>query len=363
MLYLNPAGLSPFHPDVQREVTKTLDTFGRELYSESGVQLYRETIQQARTTIAGWLELEDTQHLAFVSNTTTACSLTLSRIHWKAGDTLITTTHENSTILHEIDTLQNRGVRILSLDPDATTGFLPALERTLNEHSVRAVVISHVSHLDGRIFPLASIQALARTHRALFIVDGAQAVGQIPVSFRHLHSDAYFFPGHKWCAGPMGTGALILSEEFVKECANPIGTKASHKPDQQDWMGFELGTHNIGLIAGFAKACSMKHQEALQSPALDTIRKEWKTCLQRYQGVKILEWEGPHAPGILSMVCLEETTGQLLQGSASTHGLAWKTFAHPSYPSKLSIRISWATTTPPNDMREALACFSTPKNG
>ncbi|MGD9850837.1 MAG: aminotransferase class V-fold PLP-dependent enzyme [Nitrospirales bacterium] len=362
MLYLNPAGLSPFHPDVQREVTKTLDIFSRELYSESGIKLYREILEQSRRTIASWLELEESQQIAFVPNTTTACSLTLSRIHWKSGDILLTTTHENSTILHEIDALQNRGVRILSLDPDATIGFLPALERTLNEHIVRAIVISHVSHLDGRIFPLASIQALARTHRALFIVDGAQAVGQIPVSFRHLQTDTYFFPGHKWCAGPMGTGALILSEEFVKALAEPNKTKEHPTPDPQDGTSFELGTQNIGLIAGFAKACSMKHQEGLQNPALDKIREKWKTCLQRYQGMKILEWEGPHAPGILSMVCLEEKTGKFMQAAASAHSLAWKTFAHPSYPSKLSIRISWSTTTPPIDIHKAFACFSSSKN-
>ncbi len=362
MLYLNPAGLSPFHPDVEREVTNSLQTFGRLLYSEAGVKLYRETFEQARETLASWLELKDAQRLAFVSNTTTACSLTLSRIDWKPGDTLLTTTHENATILHEIDTLRNRGVKVISLDPDATPGFLPALEQTLNKHPVRAIVISHVSHLDGRIFPLLTIQALARTHQALFIVDGAQAVGHIPVSFRHLQTDAYFFPGHKWCAGPMGTGALILSKEFVRAFARPNETQDPHKPDQPDWTGFELGTQNIGLIAGLAKACSLKHQEGLQSPVLDSIREEWKTCLRRYQGVRLLEWDAPHAPGILSLLCLDETTKQFMQTAASTHDLAWKTFFHPSYPSQLSIRISWATTTPPVDIREALACFLSPEN-
>ncbi|MGE0473797.1 MAG: aminotransferase class V-fold PLP-dependent enzyme [Nitrospirales bacterium] len=344
-------------------MTRTLETFSRVLYSEAGVKLYRETIQQARETIASWLELQDAQRLAFVSNTTTACSLTLARINWNPGDTLLTTTHENSTILHEIDTLRNRGIRVLSLDPDATTGFLPALEQILNEHTVRAIVISHVSHLDGRIFPLATIQALARTHRALFLVDGAQAVGHIPISFRQLDVDAYFFPGHKWCAGPMGTGALILNEDFVRAFGTPVETHDQHEPDQPDWTSFELGTQNIGLIAGFAKACSMKHQEGSHNPALDQIREEWKTCLQRYHGVKILEWDGPHASGILSMVCLDDTTGQLMQAMASTHFLAWKTFSHPSYPSKLSIRISWATTTSQTDIRQALACFSSPKHG
>mgnify|MGYP002623861259 CR=1 FL=1 len=363
MLYLNPAGLSPFHPDIQKEVSRTLAAFSRVLYSEAGVKLYRETFQQARETIARWLELTDPQRLAFVSNTTTACSLILSRINWKTGDTVLTTTHENATILYEIDSLRTRGVQVLSLDPDAAPGFLPAFEHLLNKHSVRAIVISHVSHLDGRIFPLPAIQALARTHRVLFMVDGAQAVGHIPVSFRQLQPDAYFFPGHKWCAGPMGTGALILGKEFVRTFANPDETQDLRKPDQPGWMGFELGTHNIGLIAGLAKACSLKHQEGLQSPVLDSIREEWKTCLKRYEGVRILEWDGPQAPGILSFHRLDETTAQVMQTTAVPQELPCNTFSNPSEPSKLSIRLSWAPATPLSDIRQALACFSSPENG
>jgi len=360
MIYLNPAGLSPFHPEVQQEISRELDMFSRLLYSESGIQHYRQTLQRCRRTIANWLALNDEQRLAFLPNATTACCLVLSRIDWKPGDVLLTTTHENSTIIHEIEKLDNRGVSIISLDPDSHTGFLATLERSLNEHLVRAIVISHVSHLDGRIFPITTLQDLAQSHQALLIVDGAQAVGHIPVSFQQIRPDAYFFPGHKWCAGPMGTGAVILSEELGRMISSVRTTKGGQENKQPYWVPFELGTQNIGLIAGLAKACDMKRQEGMNGQILDKIREEWKVCLGHYPGIRIVEWEGPHAPGILSFTCRDEKTEQFIQTVSSTHSLAWKTFTHPSYPSRLSIRVSWTTDMPKAELRSALAFLHTP---
>ena len=210
MIYLNVAGFSPFKQDVQQEVTTTLEQFSRLLYSDEGIHYYRESLQHCRKDLAQWLQVEDAQRIAFVPNATTASWLVLSRIHWKSGDQVLTTTHENSTVLKEILALQTRGVHVHTLDPSSPAELEFAIEQLLQSTHVRAIVISHVSHIDGRIFPVERLYQLTQNYQALLIVDGAQAVGHIPVSFHDWQPDAYFFPGHKWCAGPMGTGALIL---------------------------------------------------------------------------------------------------------------------------------------------------------
>jgi len=357
MTYLNPAGLSPFHPEVQQEVTQTLAAFGQLLYSDAGIQYYREKLQHCRQIIAAWLRIPHEQQIAFMPNATTACSLSLSRIQWKKGDVLLTTTHENATILHEIEHLKAYGVRIISLDPDAPIGFFPALEAILQKSTIRAIIISHVSHLDGRIFPLAPLHRLAQSHHALLIVDGAQAAGHISIAFEQGPPHAYFFPGHKWCAGPMGTGVLIMGDHH-RNSRNRSAIGKDQQESQPYWADFELGTQNIGLIAGLAKACDMKHQED-NSQFRDDIREEWKTCLRQHPGIRILEWEGAHAPGILSFVCLDSQTERFMRMTASTHSLAWKTFTHPSFPSFLSIRISWTASTPKAELGAALALLST----
>ena len=345
MIYLNVAGLSPFNQDVQQEVTTTLAQFSQLLYSDEGLHYYRETLQRCRKVLAQWLQVEDAHRVAFVPNATTASWLILSRIHWKSGDQVLTTTHENSTVLKEIMALQPRGVHVHTLNPSSPAELEIEIEQLLKSRQVRAIVISHVSHIDGRIFPIERIYQLTQNYHAFLIVDGAQAVGHIPVSFHDWQPDAYFFPGHKWCTGPMGTGALILAKSFAERYEK-------EETNQPIWADFELGTKNIGLIAGFAKACTIKQQEGLKIATLESIRKEVRRTLSEVSGLKFLEWEGPHSPGIISFTCLDKQTESCFQSNA--HAVAWKTFSLPKDLNRTGIRVSWSSDIPKKDIEVAL---------
>lgn len=345
MIYFNVAGLSPFNQEVQREVTTTLEQFSRLLYSDEGIRYYRETLQRCRYELANWLGVQDENSVAFVPNATTASSLVLSRIAWKSEDQILTTTHENSTVLKEILALQSRGVVVRTLDPSSPQELKIQIERHLKSSQVRAIVMSHVSHIDGRIFPIAQLAKVARTHQAVCIIDGAQAVGHIPVSFQEWQPDAYFFPGHKWCGGPMGTGALILGKQFTnrKERTPPL------------WEDFELGTQNLGLIAGLAKACLIKQREGIQTTRLEEIREKIRQVLSTGFQFRIIEWDGPHGPGILSFTDKEKKPKGLLPPKVPE--LSWKTFALPNQNDQTGIRLSWSADTPQTDIEKLLTVF------
>ena len=351
MIYLNVAGLSPFNQAVQQEVATTLEQFSRLLYSEEGIHYYRETVQRCRQDLAQWLQVDNAERIAFVPNATTASWLVLSRLHWKPGDHVLTTTHENSTVLKEVLGLQTHGVQVHTLDPKSPTELETEIEQLLVSTQVRAIVISHVSHIDGRIFPLERIYQLTQKYRALLIVDGAQAVGQIPITFQNWQPDGYFFPGHKWCAGPMGTGALILGEDFSE--LDGIPKSEGNNDSEPHWANFELGTQNIGLIAGFAKACTIKNQEGPRTEALERFREEARQALARISGLKILEWGGPHSPGILSFVCFDRQTEARLHSEFPT--VVWKTFPLPRNPERTGIRMSWSADTTKTDRESVLS--------
>ena len=345
MIYLNVAGLSPFKQAVQQEVTATFEQFSRLLYSDEGIHYYRKTVQCCRQQLAQWLQVEDAQNIAFVPNATTASWLVLSRINWKPGDQVLTTTHENSTVLREILALQTHGVHVHTLDSNSPNELEAEIEHLLVSTQVRAIVISHVSHIDGRIFPIERIYQLTQNHRALLIVDGAQAVGHIPVSFHDWQPDAYFFPGHKWCGGPMGTGALILGQHFLQQKvpATPNQKWDVHPP----WIEFELGTQNIGLLAGLAKACNLKNQEGLKTTTLETMRQEIRLGLSKISALQSLEWDGPHTSGILSFTTRDpSTTPALLKAAQSSNPIIWKAFPLPTNTQHTGIRLSWGPEIP-----------------
>jgi len=355
MIYLNVAGLSPFNQAVQKEVSATLEQFSRLLYSDEGIQHYRQTLQRCRQNLAQWLQVEDAQRIAFVPNATTASSLVLSRIHWKSEDHVLTTTHENSTVLKEILALQPQGVQIHRLDHSSPAEFEAEIEQLLKTTHVRAIVISHVSHIDGRMFPIERLYQLTQKYHALLIVDGAQAVGHIPVDFQDWQPDAYFFPGHKWCAGPMGTGALILGDGWGKTIGRPDQREDFRDDSQPWWTRFELGTQNIGLVAGFAKACTLKKQEGLKTAVMEKIREAVRKELSNVPELRILEWDGPHSPGILSLTSqVKQTEGPL---QSESHEISWKTFQLPNNQDQSGIRLSWSSATSQSDIESLLTFF------
>ncbi|NKB81448.1 MAG: aminotransferase class V-fold PLP-dependent enzyme [Nitrospirales bacterium] len=360
MRYLNSAALCAPHPDAEREVASTLREFQQYLYSEAGIRWYVEKAQTCREHVARLLHVSDPSRIAFVPNASTANHLVLASLPWTTDDHVITCTHENPSILRSLQALTARGVHLHTVAPTSSETLMRDIEQLLALHTIKAIVLSHVSHVDGRIFPILEIGELAHAHDVLFIVDGAQAVGHIPVDLRQWTGDIYFFTGHKWCQGPLGTGALVMHEHFLQ----------LHPTFGMEWLeqakpraaAFEIGTHNIGLIAGLAKACEIKYAEGLPSPHLVKLREQAMSQLTQHPALSIQEWEGPHAPGILTFQCRQPNTHQALISEASRWMIVFKIFTdYPEGETPL-IRLSWAGKTSESDLAFALkkiqACLS-----
>ncbi|MGH2464834.1 MAG: aminotransferase class V-fold PLP-dependent enzyme, partial [Candidatus Limnocylindrales bacterium] len=128
----------------------------------------------------------------------------------------------------------------------------------------RLVSVSHVSHATGALLPIAEIAAIAHARGALLAVDGAQAVGALPVDVPALGVDLYGIAGQKWLLGPEGTGALYVAPAVLERLRITYASFWSF--EEQDLVGlgrpwpnarrFE-GTSGInhGLIVGLARSC------------------------------------------------------------------------------------------------------------
>ena len=64
------------------------------------------------------------------------------------------------------------------------------------------------------MFPIRQVCEIAERRQVTLAIDGAQAVGHVPVDLGTLDVDCYFFSGHKWCACTMGTGALLITKPY-----------------------------------------------------------------------------------------------------------------------------------------------------
>ncbi len=354
MIYLNCAALCPTLPEAREAVERTLAEGGRYLSSEAGHEWSRRTIRDCRRKVGALLNAPDASTIAFTANASTALHVALASLRWKPGETLLTTTHENPSIMRQLRALEHEGVRLRAIDPASPETFLNEVRTCVNRGGVKAVVISHVSHVDGRVFPIHDVAAMAGAAGCLVIIDGAQAVGHIPVDLRASAFDVYFFTGHKWCEGPPGTGAMAVHEAFFRhpDCRTP----AEDVPAEPAASRFEIGTHNIGLIAGLATACERRSRMDVAATPQTAFREQAKAVLGETQRCRIVEWQGPHAPGILTFTGAPGMDHRrLVERLEADCGIIVKLFAE--YPEGIApaIRLSWSSRTDQRDVRTGLS--------
>ena len=97
-----------------------------------------------------------------------------------------------------------------------------------------------------------------------YLIDGAQAIGHIPVDIQALQCDLYAFPGHKALLGPQGTGGLCIAPGVRLRPFREGGTGSSSdsilQPTEQP-EGFESGTANLPGIAGLSAGTELVYSE------------------------------------------------------------------------------------------------------
>ena len=97
-------------------------------------------------------------------------------------------------------------------------GFhLEVLERALNLHRPRLLVVSHVQFPNGFTSDINAIVEMARRVGTRVVVDVAQSFGVLPFTPDECGCDAVVAPLWKWLGGLRGAGFLWTSEEFRKE--------------------------------------------------------------------------------------------------------------------------------------------------
>jgi cysteine desulfurase/selenocysteine lyase len=240
---------------------------------------------EARTTI-------------FTKNATEAINLVAyswGRANVGAGDAVLITQMEHHANLVPWQMLcRERGAELRYLDVDESGELsLQQLDSELARGDVKLVAFAHVSNVLGTINPVAGITARARAAGAVSLVDGAQAVPQLPVDVAALGADFYAWTGHK-ALGPTGVGVLHGRAELL-EAMEPfltggdmIGSVDLHSVTWNELpYKFEAGTPPIAEIVGLGAAV-----DYLDALGMQRVR-EHERALTAYMLARL-----PEVPGL-----------------------------------------------------------------
>ncbi len=201
----------------------------------------------------------------FTKNATEAINLVAyawGRANVNPGDAVLITQMEHHANLVPWQVLcRERGASLRYLEVDEHGELsLAQLDAELERGDVRLLAFAHVSNVLGTINPVAEMTARARAAGAVSLVDGAQAVPQLPVDVAALGADFYAWTGHK-TLGPTGIGVLHGRAELLEQMP-PFLTGgdmiASVDFEQATWnelpYKFEAGTPPIAEAVGLSAA-------------------------------------------------------------------------------------------------------------
>jgi cysteine desulfurase/selenocysteine lyase len=256
--------------------------------------------EEARAKVAAFTGAQP-QLTIFTKNVTEAINLVAyawGRAHVGAGDAVLVTQMEHHANIIPWQVLcRERGANLRYLEVDERGELsLQALQDELARGDVRLVAFTHVSNVLGTINPVAEITRRARAAGALTLVDGAQAVPQMPVDVGELGADFYAWTGHK-ALGPTGVGVLHGRREILEQM-EPFLTGgdmiASVDFQTATWnelpWKFEAGTPMIaeavglGVAVEYLSALGMEHVREHERELTAQMLQELSTL----PGVRIL---------------------------------------------------------------------------
>jgi cysteine desulfurase/selenocysteine lyase len=242
-------------------------------YTESRASIHRgvyplaveatDLYEGARRRIADWLRCTPEETI-FTANATAAINLVAyswGRQNIGRGDLVVLTEMEHHSNIVPWQLVCQEREAELAYVPVLDDGQLDleALDRLL-ERGPKLVAFVHVSNVLGTINQAQAIVARAHDAGAVTVVDGSQAVPQIPVDLRTIDADFYAWTGHK-AYGPTGIGVLHGRRELLEEMPPFIGGGHMIKtvgPTESTWTDlpwkFEAGTSQIAEAIGLGAA-------------------------------------------------------------------------------------------------------------
>ncbi len=108
------------------------------------------------------------------------------------------------------------------------------------------VMIPSVHWMTGFCFDLKSIGNKCAHHNAIFIVDGSQSVGALPINVKEFKIHALMCAGYKWLFGPYSIALAYFSDEFNEGI-----------PLEESWMN-RTNAHDFSQLTTYESTYTSK---------------------------------------------------------------------------------------------------------
>jgi len=184
------------------------------------IRQFDELYYNAKKTLAE-LVSTNTDDIIFVPNATTGINAVFHSLDFKPDDELLTTNHVYGACKNLMNYICNRtGAKLVVADvPFPIQKDEQVTEAILNHITpkTKIALIDHITSPTGLIFPVEQIVKELSLKGIDVIIDGAHALGSIPLNVESIGAAYYTANCHKWLCAPKGSAFLYVRPDKQKE--------------------------------------------------------------------------------------------------------------------------------------------------
>jgi cysteine sulfinate desulfinase len=305
--------------------------------------------EATRGKAAQWLNAASAEEIIFTRGTTESLNLLaygLEHLLQPGEQIVISALEHHANLLPWQQLAKRRGLELLVLPLDDTGSVDLQQAARLIGPRTRLLAVSQLSNVLGRWQPLDQLLALARSHGAISVVDGAQGAVHGRPDMQTLGCDFYVCSSHK-LYGPDGVGLLYGRREQLNKLRHwQFGGEMVLDADYQVArfrsapLGFEAGTPAVSSVialgaaldwlSGLDHAAAARHEAALHAELL--------AGLQARDGVRLLG-----QPRLaLASFCVDGVHNADLAHLLSEQGIAVRAGHHCAMPLMKGLGLSGA---------------------
>lgn len=303
-LNLNNGGVSP-QPNIVLNAQKKYLEETNEMPSRYLTRIFsrnRFILRRKLAQLGGCLPEE----IAIMQNTTEGMNTVMLGMDWKAGDEVIVSRQDYSTVKLGWEQLEKRHrIKLIWVDlPAPIENDEAILEIYLSKitQKTKFINITQVINWTGQIIPVSVIAKIckqAREKGIFTLVDGAHSFAHIDFKISDLGCDAYATSLHKWLSAPIGTGMLYVRKDKI---ASVWSMYPSDLGQESMIEKFEhKGTISLAREEATNTAIQF-HQHIgikLKEARLRYLKNYWAKELQAYSNVQIYtSFKDKYAGGI-----------------------------------------------------------------
>jgi len=353
----NGASAFPRHPDLAEATRYYLEEIGGNYgrsYSARSVEVARKVLE-CREQLCKLLGTAEPETICFTLNATHALNIILHGLIPENGKVLISPLEHNA-VARPLEILKkSRNIKTVILPAASDGRILPGEIKPALLQGATAVIVCHMSNVNGLIQPLEEIKKVIGP--VPLVVDASQSAGETIIEADRMGIDILAFTGHKGLMGPTGTGGFFIRDpELLKTV---FGGGTGSRSDSTEMPGFlpdkfEAGTPNLagiyGLSAALGSPVKKRHSHHDFLRLLEKIR--------RLDSYRILSADRTDEQGgLFSLVHHRLSSSELSEHLYENFGIETRSGLHCA-----PLAHSYLGTMPGGTCRISTSAFHTPED-